>query len=99
MAACANTERPTNLDLRAVMDLEPYWEAVRKVYAPFESGCPARPAASTTTRFPAGSSPTFGSRRSPLGWGEVRADRGDVYRGERHFGQTAQGDPVIEGGG
>ena len=30
--ACANTERPTNLDLR-VMDLEPYWEAVQG-YAP-----------------------------------------------------------------
>ena len=57
VAACANTERPTNLDLRAVMDLEPYWEAVRKVYAPFESGLPSPTGrASTTTRFPAGSS-------------------------------------------
>ena len=41
VAACANTERPTNLDLRAVTELEPYWEAVRKVYAPFESGLPS----------------------------------------------------------
>ncbi|HET9302536.1 MAG TPA: pyruvate carboxylase, partial [Propionibacteriaceae bacterium] len=41
VAACANTERPTNLDLRAVMELEPDWEAVRKVYAPFESGLPS----------------------------------------------------------
>ncbi len=38
VAALENTERATNLDLRAVMDLEPYWEAVRRVYAPFESG-------------------------------------------------------------
>ena len=68
VAACANTERPTNLDLRAVMELEPYWEAVRKVYAPFESGCPARPAGSTTMRFPAGSFPIFGSRRSHWVW-------------------------------
>ena len=38
VAALEHTERATNLDLRAVMDLEPYWEAVRRVYAPFESG-------------------------------------------------------------
>ncbi|MDN5803466.1 MAG: pyruvate carboxylase, partial [Microlunatus sp.] len=41
VAALAHTERATNLKLRAVMDLEPYWEAVRKVYAPFESGLPS----------------------------------------------------------
>lgn len=41
VAALANTERATNLDLRAVMDLEPYWEAVRRAYLPFESGLPS----------------------------------------------------------
>ena len=41
VAALAHTERETELDLRAVTDLEPYWEAVRRVYAPFESGIPA----------------------------------------------------------
>ena len=41
VAAFAHTERDTGLDLKAVCDLEPYWEAVRKVYAPFESGVPA----------------------------------------------------------
>jgi pyruvate carboxylase len=38
VAALAHTERDTGLDLRAVMDLEPYWELVRRLYAPFESG-------------------------------------------------------------
>ena len=38
VAALAHTDRDTGLDLRAVMDLEPYWEAVRRVYHPFESG-------------------------------------------------------------
>jgi pyruvate carboxylase len=38
VAALAHTERDPGLDLRAVLDLEPYWEAVRRVYAPFESG-------------------------------------------------------------
>ncbi|MCS5498700.1 pyruvate carboxylase [Cnuibacter physcomitrellae] len=40
VAALAHTDRDTGLDLQAVSDLEPYWEAVRKVYAPFESGLP-----------------------------------------------------------
>ncbi len=38
VAALANTERDTGLSLQAVSDLEPYWEAVRRVYRPFESG-------------------------------------------------------------
>ncbi|MFN2497258.1 MAG: pyruvate carboxylase [Pseudonocardiaceae bacterium] len=38
VAATDHTERNTGLRLQAVCDLEPYWEAVRKVYAPFESG-------------------------------------------------------------
>jgi pyruvate carboxylase len=38
VAATDHTERATGLSLQAVGDLEPYWEAVRKVYAPFESG-------------------------------------------------------------
>ena len=40
VAALAHTERDTGLDLNAVADLEPYWEAVRHLYAPFESGLP-----------------------------------------------------------
>jgi len=40
VAALANTERDTGLDLDAVSDLEPYWEAVRHLYRPFESGLP-----------------------------------------------------------
>jgi pyruvate carboxylase len=38
VAALAHTERDTGISLAAVGDLEPYWEAVRRVYAPFESG-------------------------------------------------------------
>ncbi|MFT4051571.1 MAG: pyruvate carboxylase [Microbacterium sp.] len=40
VAALAHTERETELDLQAVSDLEPYWEAVRQLYRPFESGLP-----------------------------------------------------------
>ena len=38
VAALAHTDRDTGLSLQAVSDLEPYWEAVRHVYKPFESG-------------------------------------------------------------
>ncbi|QDZ13662.1 pyruvate carboxylase [Humibacter ginsenosidimutans] len=40
IAALANTERDTGIPLANVMDLEPYWAAVRELYAPFESGLP-----------------------------------------------------------
>ncbi|HWL76209.1 pyruvate carboxylase [Microbacterium sp.] len=40
VAALAHTERDTGVSLQAVSDLEPYWEAVRHLYRPFESGLP-----------------------------------------------------------
>ncbi|WP_193043468.1 pyruvate carboxylase [Mycolicibacterium baixiangningiae] len=36
VAAAAHTEYDTGVSLEAVCDLEPYWEALRKVYAPFD---------------------------------------------------------------
>ncbi|MGH3519632.1 MAG: pyruvate carboxylase [Haloechinothrix sp.] len=41
VAATDHSDRPTGLDLQAVGDLEPYWEIVRKIYAPFEAGLAA----------------------------------------------------------
>ncbi len=41
VAATDHSERETGLSLAAVNALEPYWEAVRRVYAPFESGLTA----------------------------------------------------------
>ncbi len=40
VASLTHTERDTGIDLDAVSDLEPYWEAVRHLYRPFESGLP-----------------------------------------------------------
>ncbi|MFC8520285.1 pyruvate carboxylase [Streptomyces sp. NPDC057257] len=40
VAALAHTARDTRIELDAVCALEPYWEAVRAVYRPFESGLP-----------------------------------------------------------
>ncbi|QLY29952.1 pyruvate carboxylase [Nocardia huaxiensis] len=40
VAAAANSPHDTGLNLQNVCDLEPYWESLRRVYAPFESGLP-----------------------------------------------------------
>ena len=73
VAAAAHTEYDTGLSLSAVCDLEPYWEALRKVYAPFESAhpdLPPRPGGSITTRSRVASCPTCVSRRSRSGFGD-----------------------------
>ena len=38
VAATDHTERATGISIEALGDLEPYWEAVRSLYAPFEAG-------------------------------------------------------------
>ena len=38
VAALAHTERDTGIELKRVTDFEPYWESVRGIYKPFESG-------------------------------------------------------------
>jgi len=40
IAALEHTTRDTGISLEAAEELEPYWEAVRRLYAPFESGLP-----------------------------------------------------------
>ncbi len=70
VAALENTERATNLDLRAVMDLEPYWEAVRKVYAPFESGLPAPTGRVYDHEIPGGQLSNLRQQAIALGLGE-----------------------------
>ena len=70
VAAMENTERATNLNLRAVMDLEPYWEAVRKVYAPFESGLPAPTGRVYDHEIPGGQLSNLRQQAIALGLGE-----------------------------
>jgi len=38
VASLAHTDRDTGISLEQICDLEPYWEAVRRAYRPFESG-------------------------------------------------------------
>ena len=41
VAATDHSDRPTGVDLQATSDMEPYWELVRRIYAPFEAGLAA----------------------------------------------------------
>ena len=70
VAALAHTERATALDLRATLDLEPYWEAVRKVYAPFESGLPSPTGRVYDHEIPGGQLSNLRQQAIALGLGE-----------------------------
>ena len=67
VAAFENTERDTGLDLQAVGDLEPYWEAVRQVYAPFESGIPGPTGRVYKHEIPGGQLSNLRTQASALG--------------------------------
>ena len=97
-SATDHSDRETGLSLAAVNDLEPYWEAVRRVYAPFESGLPVadRPGLPPRDpRRPAVQPAPAGDRARPRR--EVRAGRGHVRRGQRDARQRREGDAVVQG--
>ena len=64
------TTRATGLDLRAVCDLEPYWEAVRRLYSPFESGLPAPTGRVYDHEIPGGQLSNLRQQAIALGLGE-----------------------------
>ncbi|MFE3291102.1 pyruvate carboxylase [Rhodococcus sp. NPDC059234] len=70
VAAAAYSPRDTGLDLQAVCDLEPYWEALRKVYAPFESGLPAPTGRVYTHEIPGGQLSNLRQQAIALGLGD-----------------------------
>ena len=70
VAAAAHTDRDTGLSLDAVCKLEPYWEALRKVYAPFESGLPAPTGRVYTHEIPGGQLSNLRQQAIALGFGD-----------------------------
>ena len=66
----ANTERDTGLSLEAVSDMEPYWEAVRQVYAPFESGIPGPTGRVYKHEIPGGQLSNLRTQANALGLGD-----------------------------
>jgi pyruvate carboxylase len=70
IAATDGTERQSGLDLQAVCDLEPYWEGVRKLYAPFESGLASPTGRVYTHEIPGGQLSNLRQQAIALGLGD-----------------------------
>ncbi|HEY3002132.1 MAG TPA: pyruvate carboxylase [Kribbellaceae bacterium] len=79
VAATDHTPRATGLSLRAVCDLEPYWEATRRLYAPFESGLPAPTGRVYTHEIPGGQLSNLRQQAIALGLGEKFEQIEDMY--------------------
>jgi pyruvate carboxylase len=81
VAAAAHTPYDTGLSLAAVCDLEPYWEALRKVYAPFESGLPSPTGRVYHHEIPGGQLSNLRQQAIALGLGDRFEDIENAYAG------------------
>ncbi len=79
VAALSHTERDTGLDPEAVYGLEPYWDAVRTVYRPFESGLPAPTGRVYTHEIPGGQLSNLRQQAIALGLSENFEKIEDMY--------------------
>ncbi|GAA5159428.1 pyruvate carboxylase [Pseudonocardia eucalypti] len=79
VAGTDHTERTTGLGLVEVNDLEPYWEAVRKVYAPFESALTSPTGRVYTHEIPGGQLSNLRQQAIALGLGERFEKIEDCY--------------------
>ncbi len=79
VAATDGTDRETGLDLGAVCDLEPYWEGVRALYFPFESGLPSPTGRVYTHEIPGGQLSNLRQQAIALGLGDRFEAVEDTY--------------------
>ena len=79
VAATNHTARPTGLDIEAVNALEPYWEATRRLYAPFESGLMAPTGRVYRHEIPGGQLSNLRQQAIALGLGEKFEQIEDMY--------------------
>ena len=79
IAATDGTERETGLDLQTVCDLEPYWQGVRQLYAPFESGLPSPTGRVYTHEIPGGQLSNLRQQAIALGLGDKFESIEDMY--------------------
>jgi len=94
VAATDNTARATGLSLQAVCDLEPYWEAVRRLYAPFESGVPAPTGRVYHHEIPGGQLSNLRQQAIALGLGERFEEIEAMYAGaDRLLGRLVKVTP------
>lgn len=94
VAAAAHSRFDTGLSLDAVCDLEPYWEALRRVYAPFESGPPAPTGRVYTHEIPGGQLSNLRQQAIALGLGDRFEDiEGNYAAADRMLGRLVKVTP------
>ena len=79
VAATDHTERATGLDLAALCAFEPYWEAVRDVYAPFEAGLRAPTGTVYRHEIPGGQLTNLRQQAISLGLGDRWEEVQELY--------------------
>ena len=79
VSATDHSDRETGLSLAAVNAMEPYWEAVRRVYAPFESGLPSPTGRVYRHEIPGGQLSNLRQQAIALGLGERFEQVEDMY--------------------
>ncbi len=79
VSATDHSPRETGLSLAALCELEPYWEATRRVYAPFESGLPSPTGRVYTHEIPGGQLSNLRQQAIALGLGEKFEQIEDMY--------------------
>ncbi|CAG7613207.1 pyruvate carboxylase [Leucobacter soli] len=79
VASLADTDRDTGLDPDAVFALEPYWDAVRTMYRPFESGLPSPTGRVYTHEIPGGQLSNLRQQAIALGLSENFEKIEDMY--------------------
>src|SRR5689334_9109028 len=81
VAAAAHTDYDTGLSLSAVCELEPFWEGLRKVYAPFESGLPGPTGRVYHHEIPGGQLSNLRQQAIALGLGDRFEEVEEAYAG------------------
>ena len=79
IAALEHTERDSGITLDAVTAMEPYWESVRQVYAPFESGLPGPTGRVYKHEIPGGQLSNLRQQAIALGLGNQFEKVEDMY--------------------
>ncbi|QQC59817.1 pyruvate carboxylase [Rothia kristinae] len=79
VAALADTPRDTGLGLEQVSSLEPYWEAVRAIYRPFEMGLSSPTGRVYRHEIPGGQLSNLRAQATALGLAEHFEEIEDMY--------------------
>ncbi|MPY78709.1 MAG: pyruvate carboxylase [Actinophytocola sp.] len=94
VAATDYSDRPSGLNLRAVNELEPYWESVRKIYAPFEAGLASPTGRVYNHEIPGGQLSNLRAQAIALGLGDRFEDIEAMYEAaDRMLGRLVKVTP------